>query len=155
MSTEKILSSDGIPLEISLKKAERKKFEDITFKKEKDNSCKFHKTEFYHLYDSGVERKHQRNDILENRYNEMIYNVDKETMKRNLDDNLTEKFVDEINNKIKEDLLGKVFKKNPEVNPTFPISEDLPEIQKRSFYAGKTVKRNGGYDQKVDKIRND
>ena len=40
MSTEKILSSDGIPLEISLKKAERKN--KLKFSDEKDLiSCPF------------------------------------------------------------------------------------------------------------------
>jgi hypothetical protein len=138
-------------------KIERKKLEAIVFQKEEDKCCKFRKTNFYHLYESGIERDHQRNDLLENenRYEETLYEVDKLAMRNNLNDNLTNKFVEVVNNKIQNNLLEEVYKKNPVLCTTLPKSSiDLPEVQKKSFYLGKTAIRNEGYEKKVDDIRN-
>jgi hypothetical protein len=119
------------------------------------NKDLFNKTNFYHLYDTGIEKDHQRIDIITNKYNELYYEIDKNLMKYNVKENLVDDKIEYINRKIHNDILIRPYSKNPKATICNFSNENLPISQFHTFYANKTKERNNTFDKKALKIRKD
>ena len=76
-------------------------------------------------------------------------------MKRNLNENLAEKYEEEMNLKFQDEIIRDIYNKKPELNNDIKPSENIQKTQLKSFFIEKNKERNDGYFDKVDKMRND
>jgi len=107
---------------------------------------------FIPLYSSGADKGYPRLDLINKRFEQMFFDVDKKVGNRVLNENIIYDDFDKFNENMQDEIMRDIYDKNFSAKPMRNPGDDLDVKKKKEYFISKISRRNKKYDKKINKI---